>query len=406
MTYDRSQTALESRPVLHDGASPSSESWLAKAASLRPIIEAHRAEGERERRLPRPVYDAMRDAGFFKMWVPKALGGYEAGEVALFTVVEEVARYDGSAAWNLAIGGEGGAIWAFLPPETAARLRAENPEGTAAGSTNSTRARAHRVEGGYRVSGRWPFASGCHQASWFMGAAIVEAEASDDHPPPPRLFVMPMRECTIEDTWHVTGLRGTGSADVVAEDVFVPEDCNFVALGPQPTKAYQPGSHFRAPLPRVVGYALAAVGLGIARDAIDSFKELAASKTPFAGQTRLGGMHTTQLRVGQAEAILRSGRELLYSVVRKIDEALETKGEVDDDLFVSGMLARAQAAAAAVQAVDLILACAGTSGMFERNRLEQCSRDVRMVPQHAYMSVINLEMAGQYLLGGPLQLRR
>ena len=138
----------------------------------------------------------------------------------------------------------------------------------------------------------------------------------------------------------------------------------------------------------------------------DSFKELAASKTPFAGQTRLGGMHTTQLRVGQAEAILRSGRELLYSVVRKIDEALETKGEVDDELFVSGMLARAQAAASAVQAVDLILACAGTSGMFEGNRLEQCSRDVRMVPQHAYMSVINLEMAGQYLLGGPLQLRR
>jgi alkylation response protein AidB-like acyl-CoA dehydrogenase len=406
MTYERSQTALESRPTLHDGETPSGETWLARARSLRPIIEEYRAEAERERRLPMPVYEAMRDAGIFRMWVPKALGGYGLGEADLLPVVEEVARYDGSAAWNLAIGVESGAIWAFLPGETAARMRAENPVGTAAASVNPSRAKATRVAGGYRVSGRWSFASGCHQATWFLGAAIVENDANDGGPPVPRLFVMPMRECSIIDTWHVTGLRGTGSADVVAEDVFVPEDCTFLVHGPEATKSYQPEAHFRAPLARVLGLVLAGVGLGIARDAIDSFRDTVSNKTPFGGQSKVLDLHTTHLRIGQAEAILRSGRELLYSVAREVDEALETKGEVDDDLFASAMIARPHAGASAVQAVDLVLACAGTTGVFEGNRLEQCARDVRVVPQHVYLSHTNLEMAGQYLLGGPLQLRR
>ena len=398
MTTNRSTPTIERPPATE-------QEWLTRAASLQTIIEEHRDEAERQRRLPTPVYDAIRDAGFFRMWLPEALGGYEAGEEALVRVVEQVSTYDGAAGWNLAIGAESGAIWAFLPHEAASRLRAENPEGTAAGSVNPSRSRATRVDGGYRVSGRWSFASGCHQATWFMGAAIID-EPGAESPPVPRNFVMPMRECQILDTWHVTGLRGTGSCDIVAEDVFVPDDCSFISVGPEPTKAFQPGAHFRAPIPRLFGFVLAAVGLGVARDAIESFKAVVASKTPFGGQTTVQDLQSTHLRVGQAEAILRSGRELLLRVARETDEALRTRGEISDDLFVSAMLARPQAAASAVQAVDLILACAGTSGIFEGNRLERCSRDVRMVPQHIYMSPANLEMAGQYLIGGPLQLRR
>jgi alkylation response protein AidB-like acyl-CoA dehydrogenase len=242
-----------------------------------------------------------------------------------------------------------------------------------------------------------------------MAGAIVVDDRTDavrEGPPDLRVFVMPIGDCEIIDTWHTTGLRGTGSNDVAAHNVFVPADRQFVPMGPSASKPIQPGTLYRASLERIVGFPLAAVALGLARDAIDSFKTVAAAKKPHAASTTLDQQHTTQLRVGQAEAALRSGRALLYTVARDMDAALQAGQGVDDDLFASAMLALSQATASAARAVDLILDAAGTASVFEGARLERCSRDIRMVPRHFVVGPSNFEMVGQYLLGGPLQRRR
>lgn len=351
----------------------------------------------------------MRQAGLFRTWLPRAFGGYEAGEEAAVRIVEEVSRHDASAGWNLAIGIETSALWAFFTEPTVRGLLGNDPDRSISGSVNPVGATARPVPGGYNVSGRWPFVSGCHQATWFVAGAILvdaDANAARNGHPDVRVFVMPIENCEIIDTWHTTGLRGTGSNDVAAHDVFVPADRHFIPMGPAASKPIQPGPLYRASLERVVGYPLAAVGLGLARDAIDSFKSIALAKKSFGASTTLDQQHTTQLRVGQAEGALRSGRALLYAFVREMDAALEAGRDVDDEMFASGMLALAQATACAAQAVDLILDAAGTSSVFEGSRLERCSRDIRMVPRHFVIGPSNFEMVGQYLLGGPLQRRR
>jgi alkylation response protein AidB-like acyl-CoA dehydrogenase len=351
----------------------------------------------------------MRKAGLFRTWLPKAFGGDEAGMEVSVRIVEEVSRHDASAGWNLAIGVDGGAIWAFLAESTVRGLLGDDPDRSIAGSLNPARATARPVPGGFIVSGRWPFASGCQQASWFMAGAIVvddQTDAARQELTDVRLFIVSIEDCQIIDTWHTTGLRGTGSHDVALHNVFVPADRHFIPVGPRAAKPIQPGSLYRAPLDRFFGFALPAVGLGLARDAIESFKTIALAKKPFAGSTTLDQQHTTQLRVGRAEAALRSGRALLYAVARDMDAALQAGRGVDEDLLASATLARSQATACAEQAVDLILDTAGTASVFEGDRLERCSRDIRMLPRHWYLGPSNFEMVGQYLLGGPLQRRR
>jgi indole-3-acetate monooxygenase len=385
------------------------EELFRRAQALAPIIAEYQEQTERERRLARPVYDAMREAGLFRTWMPKAFGGFEAGEEAAVRIVEEVSRHDASAGWNLAIGIETSAVWALFAEPTVRGLLEGDPDRTIAGSVNPAGATARPVSGGFSVSGRWPFVSGCLQASWFMAGAIVvddRTDAAPEGPPDLRVFVMPIEDCEIIDTWHTTGLRGTGSNDVAAHDVFVPADRQFIPMGPSASKPLQPGPLYSTSLERIVGFPLAAVALGLARDAIDSFKTIAVAKKPHASSTTLDQQHTTQLRVGKAEAALRSGRSLLYAVAGDMDAALQAGRGVDDDLFASAMLALAQATACAAQAVDEILDAAGTASVFEGSRLERCSRDIRMVPRHFVVGPSNFEMVGQYLLGGPLQRRR
>lgn len=414
-TIRTNQTQTPKPPAM-DARSPTSGNidWLQKARALQPVIEQYRDQAEAERHLPMPVFEAMQAGGFFHMWQPRSIGGYGASRASVIEVIEEVSRYDASMGWNLAIGIEGGAVWGFIPDDATRRMLGNDTNRIIAGSVNPARARAVEVDGGYRLTGQWPFASGCHQASFLVAAAVVQESATPDSDPrfypngepEVRVFILPRDSWQIVDNWHVTGLRGTGSCDVAAEDVFVPTDQHFVAIGPESTPPHQPDGLYSAPLPRILGFVLAAVALGIARDAIDSFKEVAAGKTPFAASTRLQQQHTVHLRLGQAEATLRAGRELLYATAHRADTASAAGLGVDDELFADMMLARAHAASAAVDAVELILDSAGTSSLFEGSRLERCSRDIRAVPRHYTMAESNLEMAGQYLLGGPLQIRR
>jgi alkylation response protein AidB-like acyl-CoA dehydrogenase len=378
--------------------------WLEKARALQPIVEKYRDEAERERHLSAPVFEAMRDAGLFGMLVSKDFGGANTSLEDAVRVIEEISRHDGATGWNATIG-IGGALMAdYLPEEHARTVFGGGP---AAGSFGGT-GQAIPVEGGYRVSGRWGFASGCHNAPWFAaGCPIIEDGAPRLLPsgaPDVQIMFMPAAECSILDTWTSVGLRGTGSHDIEAQDVFVPEGRHVSFLGMRQPAAERPSRAYATSFFANQGPLLSAVALGIAREALDAFKELATAKTPRGGSISLAQQHTVQAAFGRAEGLLRSARAYVYEVTREADAcASDDKAQ---ELTATMRLAGAQAAANAIEAVDLMYDWAGTSSVYAPNRIERCWRDVHVVSHHINIATVSFEMVGQYLLGGPLAQRR
>jgi len=270
-------------------------------------------------------------------------------------------------------------------------------EGIIAGNLGPT-GRATPAPGGYRVSGQWPFSSGCHSANWFIGGCAITAETATSLAGEAQerlLVLMPAAECRILDTWHTAGLRGSGSHDVAALDVFVPADHTFpferLETGPED----RPGLGYPYPFETLGRTAVTAVAFGIARDAIDSFKELAATKVLKRGIGNLNSRHTVHEKVGRAEALLRSAHAYTDETVRGV---IATPAAASlKDL----QLATAFAVESAIHAVDLMFDCAGGTSVYETSRLERCFRDVHIISHHLAVSPINFELAGAHFLGLP-----
>jgi alkylation response protein AidB-like acyl-CoA dehydrogenase len=381
--------------------------WAERVRALAPIVEQWRDVAEQQRHMPEPLFEALRDAGLYKMSTPAVFGGDELDHLTTVGVVEELSRLDGSVGWNVMIG-TGNAIAASCLPETAAaEIFSSNPSMVIAGSLRPVPGNtATSVDGGFRVTGRWTVASGCHQADWMAGACFVmgndglltDAEGS----PEIRLAVWPKADCEILDAWYTTGMRGTGSHDFQTSNVFVrKERCLLVRVtGPQ-----EPGVLSLANTSERAAPLVAAVGLGIARTAIDSFKELASAKTPHAGTTILAQQQAVQERVGHAEALLRAARAYLYQTVHT-SSALEPGEARTEAVSAEVRLASAYAAQCAQEAVDLMFVAGGISSVYATSRLDRCFRDMHMVTQHIQVARSNIEMAGRYFLGLGVQLRR
>ena len=225
-----------------------STDWLARARTFGSTIQTYRDEAEQSRHMPRPLFEALREAGFFRLWLPHHFGGPEVDMPTLLYVVEELSRLDGAVGWNVMIGTEGSAFAAYLPEKTARELFA--PVHTVVAGSFQPKGVATPVAGGYRVSGVWPLASGCAHATLVAGACrVMEACGSRANPngaPDLLVFVMPASACEMLDTWYTAGLRGTGSSDFRIIDAFVPRDrCFSLTQG----AIAEPGDLYGAPLP-------------------------------------------------------------------------------------------------------------------------------------------------------------
>ncbi|MCL6645784.1 MAG: substrate-binding domain-containing protein [Dehalococcoidia bacterium] len=288
----------------------------AMLAQVEPVLRRYAPVAEVERRLPPELADALIDAGMFRVWTPRSLGGLELDPIASFRLFEELSRIDGSAGWVVGNAGLGPYISQMLPDAGAAEVLAD-PRTVIAGVYNPPGA-AIPVEGGYRVTGRWPFGSACHFANWLNAPCLImdgDAPRLGPDGNPLLLSVLFRREeAEILDTWHTMGMRGTGSADFAAKDVFVPERRSFV-LGPFD----HPGSAFTGPLYRFGMWLdparIAITGLGIARAALDAFMELANMKTPTLMQTALADRSSVQDGVARARALIDAARSYVYTVV-------------------------------------------------------------------------------------------
>jgi alkylation response protein AidB-like acyl-CoA dehydrogenase len=365
-----------------------------------------RDTGEQERHVPRPLFEALRDAGLFSLSVPTAVGGAAAEEGTIVQVIEELARQDGSVGWNVMIASNTAIIASYLPAAALREVYRSGPNTVIAGALPPQGA-ALPVPGGFRLTGRWTFASGCHQADWMQGTSVVMAQGTPrlrpDGRPDVRTCFVPVGACEILDTWHTAGLRGTGSHDWQVTDVFVPEERSVPVLRDGPSER---GVLSMRDFAAYAGPRIAAVALGIARAALDAFTALARTKTPLLATSPLATQHTTHERVGRAETLLRAGRAFLYETVRTLPDSPTWSEALSEDLRASIRLASTHAAQSAAEAVDLLFNAAGTTAIYGSSRLERCFRDVHVATQHVAVAPSNIEMVGQYLLGFGLQMRR
>ena len=378
-------------------AQPDPADLVTAARHLGAMIRDRRDESERERRLPATVLSAMHDARLFRMYVPIEYGGLETDPITSMQVIEAVAEADAAAAWNLMIGATYG-IWAAFLPEASAREIYGAKDAIVAGALRPSGV-ARATTGGYQVSGRWAFASGIDHCAWWNGGCIVHESGpprpTDTSAPQTVLVFFPATDGERIDTWDTGGLRGTGSHDYAVSGLFVPMERTF-ALDASPRV---PGLLYRLPCQALLDSAMAAIPLGIARTAIDTLIELAATKQPPRSDQPLAQRLTVQAEVGRAEALYRSGRAFLYDSVAEAWVAIQAGCEIGVMHLALLRLARTHAVQAAVQAIDLMYTVAGGSSVYTHNLLERCFRDAHTVTQHVSMNPANYEVSGRVFLG-------
>ena len=376
---------------------PQAADLVAAARHLGPMIRDRRVESERERRLPSSVLSAMHEARLFRMYVPIAYGGLETDPITSMEVVEAVAEADAAAAWNLMIGATYG-IWAAFLPEESARQIYGAPDAVVAGALRASGI-AHAAAGGYRVSGRWAYASGIDHGAWWNGGCVVYEDGAprplETGTPQTVLVFFPATGGERIDTWDTGGLRGTGSHDYAVSGLFVPVE-RTIAFDASPRV---PGLLYRLPCQALLDSAMAAIPLGIARTAIDTLIGLAATKRPGRSDQPIAERLTVQAEVGRAEALYCSGRAFLYDSVAEAWAAVQAGREIEVTHLALLRLARTHAVQAAVQAIDLMYTAAGGSSVYTHNLLERCFRDAHTVTQHVSMNPANYQVSGRVFLG-------
>jgi alkylation response protein AidB-like acyl-CoA dehydrogenase len=381
----------------------STDATLIEAARrIAPVIREHNRKAERERRLSPPVLAALHDAGLLRMCTPRSLGGLEADPLTRALVIEEITGHDSAAGWTLANPLDWAYLCARLPDQGAEEIYGRGANVVIAAQFGRPM-QATPVEGGYRITGRAPFVSNCHDANWIATTAAVMAgdQAREEGEPEAVMAYLSHESCQVIDTWHVMGMRGTGSNDVAATDVFVPRARTFPFV-----PEFTPGSHYQGPLYRfpligVVATSLPPLVLAVARRAIEEVSALALGKVPVAASSLLRERSSAQAKLAQAEAILRAGRVLLYDTLSDMWQATLAGETFSLTQKADVLLAMTHAVSSAVRAVELMYSVAGTSGIYTRNPLERYFRDVQVLRHHAFGAETRYETVGQVYLGLP-----
>ena len=379
---------------------PAATTPLEVARALAPRIREQAAAIEAARQLPADLVMDIANARLFRVALPVAEGGLGADIVTTLHVIEEVARADGSTGWCLAMGINTLRQSAQFAPEVRREIFFSDPVGVSAGSANP-RGRAVAVPGGYRVTGHWFFASGCMHSSAVHGACkVFDGDAPRLRPNGDQevriAYFYPKSIARIIDTWEVSGLRGTGSHDIEVVDLFVPEERTFSALDRR--------ARVTGPMNRMHGFDLAGcgfccVGLGVARAAIDEFVELAQVKVPRSSSELLRDRAIVQAKIGEAEAVLRSGRALLFDVVEDMWETVLAARPITERQRADLRLAMTHAAQSAGTATHMVCATAGTTSIFTKSPLERYARDAEVVTRHNQLQFVNYEAVGRTVLG-------
>ena len=362
-----------------------------------PLIESEAAASEAARQLTQPVVEAMRGAGVFGMAMSAAMGGPELSPLEQFDVLEELAAADGAAGWCGMINCDGGLAAGWLGAVAAKELFAAIDQPCALVAMPG--GQATEVEGGYRVSGQWAFASGSSHAELFFLNCLVIADGAlrtdaKTGLPVMRFMSVPRADVQVLDTWYTTGLAGTASNDVAVSDVFVPAEYTFDLLTGRPVDP--------APLYQWQWFLLtkmAAVPLGIARAAIDDACEVAPTKLTMPSMQPISADATVQANIGRATALVRGARAFVRDEVGRTWDTVCAGSLPPEREWAECRLALTTAFHAGKEAVQLIYEALGTTGVYRKSRLDRQMRDTVTAAQHIVSQPKTYVGAGRRLLG-------
>ena len=363
-------------------------------AGIREALAASAAESERAATLAPAAVAALERAGLLALKLPRALGGAEADPVTQIDVIEAVSAIDAAAGWCLMVGATTIALPAVFLADDALRTMFPGGRAPRAAGCYMPTGQAVEASGGYRISGRWAFASGIRHAAWVSGTARVVRHGQPTGER--RVFVVPVGEVEIHDTWQVAGLRGTGSCDFSLREHLV--DAAFT-WDLERAVQRRGGPLYRLGMPAFVANEHAAFALGVARRALDAVVALAAGKARGVTPTVLAERGTFQRFVGAAEARLRAARALAVEANAAAWRAVSEGGRLAPRRHAELRAVAVHATEAALEVVTGAFRYAGGGALYETSVLQACLRDLNAAAQHFMVSDSAYEALGQFVLG-------
>jgi len=358
------------------------EELVAAAKAIAPILSEDAEAGEKARSVTPRVVRAMQDAGAFRMTMPKALGGIEADPVIQYEVIEALSIADGAAGGVAMIGSDAGYFAGRVPFALATELFPD-PDLLSAGVASPS-GTAERVDGGYRVKGRWAFASCCRHATWFKGACLI---TQDGKPvlgahgrPEMGTAVLPMGEVEIVDNWNTTGLCGSSSNDIAVHDVFVPKH-RVVGDAMSGAEAVEP------PGPLYVYWMMlmcnvAGVPMGIARRSIDEVCALANGKAAYGTKNLIRDDLLLQMRIGRAETAWHAARAFIIETVGELWQTLLRGDALSLELKSRFRQCNLHGFHAALEITQSMYALGGSTALYRPHPLERALRDQSVAANH------------------------
>lgn len=381
--------------MLDGQLSSTAATMIERFERVRPVLEDQSARSDTDRRVSDEAFGALSEAGFFRLLLPVPLGGCGLAPLDFMTVVEHAAAFDGTIGWLVGNGGGMSRAGGYLPLEAAETVFGK-PSAFVASSTGAV-GRAVPEKSGYRITGRWPFASGAPHATTF--AALCEVDEGNG-PGNGRIVLafLPRERVNLKDTWHVSGLRGTGSWDFEVDDEFLPAEfvCDFQ---PSPTQA---GVVYRLPVISAFVWTVATVPLGIAKGAIDALISVSTGHRRQGMTVPLAERELVQAEIGRLLANCRAAGAYMRSAMSTLCASIENEGSDLVAARIDYRLACSHAASVAMSVVLRVNDLIGARALAESQPFERRERDVRAAAKHVAMSAEQFGLGGRYALGGDI----
>ncbi len=375
---------------------------VSRAEALRPGIAARARDVENQRRLPDETIRELLDAGLFHALQPARFGGSELDYATMVELCSVIAKDCASSAWILGNFICHQYMMANWPRQAQEEVWLEKPDALYSGVVIFSCGKAVRVKNGYRLKGRWPFASGCLHTTWFVFGATTEE--GNGGPPSLKMFLLPASDYRIIDTWQAMGLRGTGSHDLEVDDVFVPEhrvlDVERIKGGDHPGSDVNPGPLYRVPVYAMFSYVLNGVAMGIAQGVVERYREKTRTQTARSSGQPIANLTTIQVKIAEAAASVDAAFSISYRNCDEVMAIAATGGVPTMEQKVRYRRDGAFAVKLSTHAVDLIFGVIGGGGLYESNPISRAFRDIHATAVHLTQTWdLNAAAYGRVVLG-------
>jgi len=355
------------------------QALIERARELAPRLRARTAETEILRRIPDQTVDELRASGLLKIVQPRRFGGLELPYDHMLEVATILSAACGSTGWCFSVWSSHSYMMAMFSEQAQTEYWAGSPDVLSATSSNPAAAKVKRVKGGFELSGRWDFSSGCDASDW----AIVGGFADDGL----RHFLVPRHDYEIDDTWWVSGLRGTGSKDIVIDGAFVPEHralpFELARNGESPGRTLHDDVNLRVPMLSLWPFTLAAPLCGMARGALTELEQYTEQRVTMATMQKLSSLATVQLRIGEAAARVRTAERVLEHASREVLDRGRRGDRFSIGDRIGYRLDHAAIARSCVEAVDTMFSVCGAHALFDGSAIQRHHRDVHAASHHA-----------------------